>query len=44
MTTIHVTTESRLSPEVVLAAGHDFSARRAEIFRAVSIPTSMSTN
>ena len=38
MTTIHVTTHSRLSPEQVLAAGHDFSARRAEIFPAVSIP------
>ena len=38
MTTIHVTTHSRLVPERVLAAGHDFSARRAEIFPAVSIP------
>jgi len=38
MTTIHVTTHSRLSPERVLAVGHDFSARRAEIFPAVSIP------
>ena len=38
MTTIHVTTESRLSPESVLAAGYDFSPRRAEIFPAVSIP------
>jgi hypothetical protein len=38
MTTIHVTTHSRLSPERVLAAGHDFSARRAEIFPAVSTP------
>ena len=36
MTTIHITTNSRLSPERVLAAGHDFSARRAEIFPAVS--------
>ncbi len=34
--TIHVTTHSRLSPERVLDAGHDFSARRAEIFPAVS--------
>ena len=38
MTTIHITTHSRLSPERVLAAGHDFSDRRAEIFPAVSIP------
>ena len=38
MTTIHVTTHSRLSPERVLEAGYDFSARRAEIFPAVSIP------
>jgi hypothetical protein len=38
MTTIHITTHSRLSPELVLAAGHDFSARRAEVFPAVSIP------
>jgi len=38
MTTIHVTTHSRLSPEQVLAAGYDFSARRTEIFPAVSIP------
>jgi len=38
MTTIHVTIESRLSPEQVLAAGYDFSPRRAEIFPAVSIP------
>jgi Polyketide cyclase / dehydrase and lipid transport len=38
MTTIHVTTNSRLSPERVLAAGHDFTARRAEIFPAVSTP------
>jgi hypothetical protein len=36
MTTVHVTTSSRLSPEHVLAAGHDFSARRAAIFPAVS--------
>ena len=36
MTTIHITTHSRLSPERVLAAGHDFSDRRAEIFPAVS--------
>ena len=38
MTTIHITTHSRLAPERVLAAGYDFSARRAEIFPAVSIP------
>jgi hypothetical protein len=38
MTTIHITTHSRLSPERVLAAGHEFSARRAEVFPAVSIP------
>lgn len=38
MTTIHITTHSRVSPERVLAAGYDFSARRAEIFPAVSIP------
>jgi hypothetical protein len=38
MTTIHITTRSRLSPERVLAAGYDFSDRRAEIFPAVSIP------
>jgi polyketide cyclase/dehydrase/lipid transport protein len=36
MTTVHVTTHSRLSPDRVLAAGYDFSARRAEIFPAVS--------
>ena len=38
MTTIHITTHSRLAPERVLAAGYDFSARRAEIFPAVSTP------
>jgi len=38
MGTIHVTIQSRLSPERVLAAGHDFSARRTEIFPAVSTP------
>lgn len=38
MTTIHITTHSRVSPERMLAAGYDFSARRAEIFPAVSIP------
>jgi hypothetical protein len=38
MTTVHVTTHSWLSPEQVLAAGYDFSARRTEIFPAVSTP------
>ena len=36
MTTVHVTTHSRLATERLLAAGYDFSARRAEIFPAVS--------
>jgi hypothetical protein len=36
MATIHVTTHSRLSTERLLAAGYDFSVRRAEIFPAVS--------
>src|SRR6516165_1323810 len=38
MTTIRITTHSHLPLERVLAAGHDFSDRRAEIFPAVSIP------
>ena len=38
MATIHITTHSHLPPQRVLAAGHDFSDRRAEIFPAVSIP------
>jgi len=38
MTTIRITTHSHLPPERVLAAGHDFSDRRAEIFPAVSVP------
>ena len=38
MTTIHITIHSHLPPQRVLAAGHDFSDRRAEIFPAVSIP------
>jgi hypothetical protein len=38
MTTIHITTHSRLSPERVLEAGYDFSARRTEIFPAASTP------
>ena len=36
MTTIHVTTHSRLSAERLLAAGYDFSDRRTAIFPAVS--------
>jgi len=36
LSTIHVIVESLLSPERVLAAGHDFSDRRPEIFPAVS--------
>ena len=36
MTTIHVTMSSELPPQVVLEAGHEFSARRAEVFPAVS--------
>jgi hypothetical protein len=36
MSTIHVTTHTQLSPERVLVAGYDFSARRAKIFPAVS--------
>jgi hypothetical protein len=36
MTTVHVTTHSCLATERLLAAGHDFSTRRAEIFPAVS--------
>lgn len=36
MSTIHVTMSSRLEPRVVLAASHDFSARRADVFPAVS--------
>jgi hypothetical protein len=35
-TTIHITTSSRLAPQVVLAAGYDFSAKRADVFPAVS--------
>jgi hypothetical protein len=38
MTTIHITTHSHLPPDRVLAAGYDFSAQRAELFPAVSIP------
>jgi hypothetical protein len=36
MATVKVTTHSCLPPERVLAAAYDFSARRAEIFPAVS--------
>ena len=36
MRTVHVTMASHLAPERVLAAVHDFSARRAELFPAVS--------
>ena len=36
MPTIHVTVSSHLAPQVVLAAGYDFSARRADIFPALS--------
>ena len=36
MPTIHVTMSSHLAPQVVLAAAYDFSARRADIFPAVS--------
>ena len=36
MRTIHVTMSSHLTPERVLAAGYDFSARRADVFPAVS--------
>lgn len=37
MTTIHIVTDSPLSPERVLVAGHDFSARRAQVFPAVRL-------
>ena len=37
MATIRITLSSQLAPHVVLAAGHDFSARRADVFPAVSI-------
>jgi len=35
MTTIYITTTSRLPPERVLAAGYDFSSRRAAVLPAV---------
>ena len=36
MSTVHVTMSSHLTPDSVLAAGYDFSARRAQVFPAVS--------
>ena len=36
MRTVRVTMSTNLAPDGVLAAAHDFSARRAEIFPAVS--------
>ena len=38
MTTIRVVTESTLRPDRILYAARDFSARRAEVFPAVSVP------
>lgn len=38
MTTIHISLQSRLAPERLLEAAHDFSARRAEVWPAVSVP------
>ena len=37
MTTIHTATDSPLAAERVLAAAHDFSDRRADVFPAVSL-------
>jgi hypothetical protein len=37
MATVHISMLSRLAPEHVLAAGYDFSTRRAEVFPAVSL-------
>jgi len=37
MTTIHIVADSPLPPDRVLASGHDFSARRAQIFSAVRL-------
>jgi Polyketide cyclase / dehydrase and lipid transport len=37
MPTIRVVVDSRISPDQVLAAAHDFSERRAEVFPAVSM-------
>lgn len=37
MSTVHVVHESTLSPDQVLAAAHDFSERRADVFPAVSV-------
>jgi len=36
MATVHINMPSHLTPQVVLAAGHDFSIRRAQVFPAVS--------
>jgi hypothetical protein len=36
MATVHVTMSSQLAPQVVLAASCEFSARRADVFPAVS--------
>ena len=38
MTAIHIWLQSSLAPERLLEAAHDFSARRAEVWPAVSIP------
>ena len=38
MQTIRVVTDTSLPPDRVLAAAHDFSERRAEVFPAVSVP------
>jgi hypothetical protein len=38
MTTIHIALQSPLAPERLLEAVHDFSARRAEVWPAVSVP------
>src|SRR5215831_2582200 len=36
MATVRISMPSHLAPEAVLAAGYDFSARRAQVFPAVS--------
>jgi hypothetical protein len=38
VTTIRVVTDTTLSPDRLLSAAHDFSARRADVFPAVSVP------